>query len=139
MKQVYPNIENCDPRQCVSGRMMRCSRIVSSIFRKYLKPFDITNSQLSIMFMITKSQGIKQQDIANWLYMDKSTVNRNLKRLFDKELIVKFNGTIETTTIGKNQLEQIIPEWDKAMKEINTILKKEGMESVNKLTQILTT
>ena len=139
MLKPYPNIDNCDPKQCVSGRIMRCSRIVSSIFRKHLKPFHITNSQLSMLFMITKLQETKQQELANNLYMDKSTVNRNLKRLFEKDYIEKDSGIIRTTESGKERLETIIPEWEKAMKEIKGILKKEGMESLDTLTKILTT
>ena len=88
--------------------------------------------------MITKTGGIKQQELADRLYMDKSTVNRNLKRLYDKEYIHKVETQVQTTQTGKATLETIIPEWDKAMKEMKSLLKKEGLESLNTLTQQLT-
>lgn len=138
MTEKYPNIKSSNPIECVSGKIMRCSRIVSTIFRKHLKPFGITNSQLTILFMITKTGGIKQQELADRLYMDKSTVNRNLKRLYDKEYIHKVETQVQTTQTGKATLETIIPEWDKAMKEMKSLLKKEGLESLNTLTQQLT-
>lgn len=138
LKRNYPNIESCEPRNCISGKINRCNRIISGVFRKYLKPFGVTNSQLSALFVITKSDGIRQQELANVLFMDKSTVNRNLKRLLESAFIKKVNGKIYTTEKGKEHLEMIIPKWNKAMTEISEILDETGLKALNTLTTKLT-
>jgi DNA-binding MarR family transcriptional regulator len=59
--------------------------------------------------------------------MDKSTVNRNIDRLFKNKLLLKVDlHEIQTTIKGKNLLEKVIPAWDNAMAEIRSILGSEG-------------
>ena len=136
---AFPNINHCNPIECISGKVMKCSRIVSSVFRKHLKPFGITNSQLSTLFIITKAESPSQKLLSQMLYMDKSTVNRNLKRLIDNGFVVKLSvHDLKTTIKGKELLEQVIPHWENAMKEIKERLSTEGEDALKVLMQQLT-
>lgn len=131
-KVKYPNIEKCDPRTCISGNMMKSNRIIANVFRKHLKPFGITDSQLSMLFFITKAKNVSQKQIAERLFLEKSTVNRNITRLMDQQyLSTDSNKIINTTEKGKQLLEKVIPRWNIAMKEIQSILGKEGVQAVN--------
>ncbi|WP_299887393.1 MarR family winged helix-turn-helix transcriptional regulator [uncultured Lacinutrix sp.] len=135
----FPNIQSCNPRSCISMKMMKCNRIVSNVFRKYLKPFGITNSQLSTLFVITKANNPTQKLLSQMLYMDKSSVNRNLKRLIDNGYVAKLNiHDLQTTIKGKELLEQVIPHWEKAMKDIREELEDEGELALNMVLQKLT-
>lgn len=137
--QKFPIVESCNPRVCISAKMMKCNRIVSSVFRKHLKPYGITNSQLSTLFVITKADNPSQKLLSDKLYMDKSTVNRNLKRLLENGWIVKQNiHQLQTTIKGKALLEVVIPHWDNAMTEIRTLLEDEGELALNIMLQKLT-
>ena len=128
----YPNIEKCDPRTCISGSMMKCNRIIASIFRKHLKPFSVTDSQLSILFVVTKVNGVNQKRITEILFMEKSTVNRNIVRLIDNKYIsFDKNLFLKTSKKGKRFLEKVLPHWDLAMNEMRTILGKEGTEALS--------
>ncbi|MDA9773807.1 MarR family transcriptional regulator [Saprospiraceae bacterium] len=100
--------------------------MIANIFRKHLKEFDITDSQLSILFFVTKSQNVNQKSISDFLISEKSTVNRNLKRLTDKGLISFNKRHLDTTREGKQLLERIIPSWNHAMKEVKEIIGDEG-------------
>jgi len=123
----FPNIENCDPRTCISSKILKCQRVISGIYRKHLKPFEITSSQLSILFISTKLENVNQAKLSEILKLEKSTISRNLKRLLDRKLIRKDKGQIIIIThVGKLLLEQIIPEWEKAKIETKKALKKEG-------------
>ncbi len=131
-KSTYPNIETLQPQYCIAGKMMRCNRLVSQIFRKYLLPFNITTSQLTILFIAAKKGTITQTFLSEVLYLEKSTVSRNMRRLLEQNYLVKATKKeINITTKGKKLLEQIIPEWEKAMTEIRTSLKQEGEEALN--------
>ena len=138
MKQ-FPNVDSCNPRVCISSKITKCNRIVSRVFRKHLKPFGITNSQLSTLFIITKAEQPSQRLLSDMLYMDKSTVNRNLNRLVDNGYVVKQNlHELRTTVKGKALLETVIPHWENAMKEIRALLENDGEVALNMLLQKLT-
>lgn len=107
--------------------MNRCNRIVANVFRKYLSPFSITDSQLSILFVLYKMQTINQKFISEKLFLEKSTVTRNLDRLINNELLVRNNDhTISITNKGIETVNTILPEWEKAMAKIKSLLNEDG-------------
>ncbi len=136
--KAYPNIHNFNPSDCISGKVMKCNRIVANVFRKHLSQFSITDSQLSIIFVISKAKNSNQKMISKLLYLEKSTVNRNIDRLLKRSIIAFTDGKeLELTEQGKQLLNQIIPHWEKAMKEIKLLLKNEGEYALNLLTKNL--
>lgn len=139
MNVEYPNLEVANPSLCFSGRIMRMERIVGSIFRKHIAPFSLTNSQLSILFVTAKREMVTQNDLTETLFLEKSSVSRNIKRLLENNLIEKV-GTrnIQMTTKGKSLLEQVVPEWNKAMEEMNALLGDTGQEAFNTLYKSIT-
>src|SRR5690606_35222287 len=128
----FNNLASFNPQTCISGKVMRLSRITANVFRKYLKPYDITDSQLSILFILSKKGGLTQKQLSDIAILEKSTLNRNLKRLFDKNYVSRADfPIIQITKEGKKFVNKIIPEWDKAMKEIRDILGTEGEDALN--------
>ena len=85
----YPNIESFDPRECLSGRISRIHRLTATIFRKYIAPFDVTNSQLTLLFILSKNAGLTQKQLSDIAKLEKSSLHRNLKRLLDQEYLNK--------------------------------------------------
>jgi len=117
---------------------MKCNRIIANIFRKHLRTFDITDSQLSILFVITKGKEVNQKKISDVLFLDKSTVNRNLKRLIEKKYISTKNyPLLIITDDGLKILEKLIPSWEKAMSETRQLLGQEGENALGLLTSNL--
>lgn len=139
MKTDYPNLEAVNPRLCFSGRIMRMERIVNSIFRKHIAPFGLTNSQLSILFVTVKAEVVTQHALAKILFLEKSSVSRNMRRLLEADLIEKVGSrSIQMTTKGKQLLEQVIPEWSQAMEEVNTLLGSSGQLAFDTLYKTIT-
>jgi DNA-binding MarR family transcriptional regulator len=135
----YPNITEVNPIHCISRKMKTCDRAIANIFRKHLHPLDITDSQLSILFLITKRGPLAQKDLVTLLILEKSTVTRNIKRLLDKNYIKKdAQKNLSMTPTGKDFLEQVIPHWEQAMTETKTILGQEGIENLDALLHKLT-
>lgn len=92
-----------------------------------------------MLFVISKINEVTQKRISEILYLEKSTVNRNLKRLKENHYITFDQKVfISITNEGKVFLEQLIPEWDLAMKEIREIIGEEGESALNLLTKQLT-
>jgi len=135
----FKNIEQLNPRECISGKIMRINRITANIFRKYLAPFKITDSQLTLLFVLTKAGGLTQKQLSDFVFLEKSSLNRNLKRLIDKKFLTRKNfPVIEITHQGKIFVEEIIPHWEKAMTEIRNIIGDDGEQSVSVLIDKLT-
>ena len=137
--ETYPNIHSFNPLDCISGKVMKCNRIIANLFRKHLKQFNITDSQLSIIFVISKAKNSNQKRISELLYLEKSTVNRNINRLLKQEIIEYTDGKeLVLTDQGNLLLNNIIPHWEKAMEEIKELLNEEGENALNLLTKQLT-
>jgi len=135
----YPNIESFDPRECLSGRISRIHRLTATIFRKYIAPFDVTNSQLTLLFILSKNAGLTQKQLSDIAKLEKSSLHRNLKRLLDQEYLNKSNfPKIEITERGKKLINAIIPEWEKAMAEIREVIGEDGESSINQIHQKFT-
>ncbi len=127
----YPLLEKCNPSTCISSMMMKCNRIVANIFRKHLKLFGITDSQLSMLFTITKAQDVNQKKLSDKLFMEKSTVNRNINRLMDHGYIeMSDSKLLKTTEKGRRLLEDVLPHWNKAMEETREVLNVEGINAL---------
>ena len=133
------NLINFNPSTCISGKITGLNRIVAGIFRKYVSPFGVSNSQLTLLFILTKMDGLNQKQLSEMIYLEKSTLNRNLKRLFDQELLSKQNfPSISITEKGKRLVNDIIPEWRKAMDEIESIMGDSGKMALDTLVQNIT-
>ncbi|QCW98998.1 winged helix-turn-helix transcriptional regulator [Aggregatimonas sangjinii] len=122
------------PKECISSKVMRLNRIIANIFRKYLKPFGITNSQLSILFVLNYRNDLNQRKLSDLTILEKSSLNRNLTRLQQSDLISKAKFPyIRITEKGRQLVNNIIPEWEKAMAECNLLIEKEGINALNLL------
>lgn len=129
---IYSNIAQFDPRACISRKMRKCHRLVAQIFRKYIASYGVTSSQLGILFLLCKKQDVKQRDIVEMMVLEKSTVNRNLKRLLVNELVVQnAKKQLNITTKGLDLVEQVIPAWQRAMEEAKGKLKAEGVDAID--------
>jgi DNA-binding MarR family transcriptional regulator len=128
----FKNITEFNPRECISGKVMRLNRLTANVFRKYLSPFNITDSQLTLLFILSKTEKSTQKEISEIANLEKSSLNRNLKRLVEKNFISKHEfPLLQLTNTGKVFVEHIIPEWQKAMIEIKELITQEGLNGIN--------
>ena len=137
-KTGFKNIDNFDPRQCINGRVSRAQRIISNVFRKYIKPFGITSSQLSMLFVLTKRGVVSQRDLSNILYLEKSSVSRNKRRLVSQGWVQNEGLNLTMTKKGFMFIDKVIPEWEKAMLEIKETLGEDGQNGLSTVLSNLT-
>lgn len=133
-------LDKFDPRTCIVSKIQKSNRIINNIFRKHLKQLNLSNSQVSILFVLSKKKVLTQKELSDILYLEKSTVNRNIERLIKQDLLLQNQfKKIEITQNGADIVKKIIPIWQKAMQEAEEKLGKEGLNSLNNLIQTLTT
>ena len=138
-KTGYTNVDSCDPRTCINSKIERSQRIINSIFRKHVSQFGITSSQLSILFILSKRGKCTGKELANILYLEKSSVSRNKRRMLQQELLESEGLHLLITSKGLELLEKVIPGWEKAMVETKEKLGSLGEESLNTLVNQLIT
>jgi len=128
-----------DPRVCLSGKISRIHRLTANIFRKYIAPFDVTNSQVSLLFILSKNSGLTQKQLSDMAKLEKSSLHRNLKRLVESGYIGRnYFPEFQITETGKQLVIAIIPEWEKAMAEIRSVIGEEGETAVSEIHKKLT-
>lgn len=129
---THDNIANSDFSACIAGKVGRISRHTSNIFRKHLKSLDITDSQLSILFVASKMGKISQKQISDFLYLEKSSVNRNIRRLLAKMYLAEDElPTVAITELGLSFVNDAVPAWRAAMDEIKEQLNNDGLDAID--------
>lgn len=130
--------EGFNPSICISNKVRKLGRVVANIYRKHLSPFGITGSQVSILFVLSKRKSLTQNELCKILLLEKSSLNRNLNRLFERALISKDEfPQIQMTAKGFDLVEEIIPEWEKAMTETKNLINNDGVLAIDLLSQKL--
>ena len=138
MNLTYPLLETCNPSTCSGGKIMFCDRLISNIYRKHISPFKLTNSQYVILMVVSKMGNVHQSKIAKMLALEKSSVSRNVKRLLTSGLIATEDSKeLKFTNKGKQLVEQLIPAWENAKKEVDGILGEDGQQALELLKQKL--
>ena len=111
---------------CLGSRVRSLSRKLDGIYRKHLGNADLTENQLSIMMALYKTGTIEQNQIAQLLTLERSSLSRNLVRLVKSGYVSKTGPTnrpkIGLTKEGKTLVEQLRPVWEAAMDEIHAVL-----------------
>ena len=126
--------------QCIGARLRRLSRVVDIEFRQQLSDYDITENQMTILFVLKKTKEIEQGKIGSFLVLQRSTVSRNL-RLLEKQGLIKktqdYRPIVKLTQKGKRLVEELIPLWENIMDHLLEKIGKKGMKSLFKLEEKL--
>jgi DNA-binding MarR family transcriptional regulator len=129
-------IDTVDPRSCFNGKIRKISRMITHIYEKEMHGFGLRSSQVSILMMVGKKGSANQKEIADFLFIDQSTMSRDLAKLIDKELIQITKGEdarhslLELSKKGYKLLDEIIPVWKNVHERIEKTL---GSFSVSNL------
>jgi len=123
-------------QECIGARLRKLSRITDSFYKTKLSAFEITESQITILFILNETQKIEQGKIGQLLFLERSTISRNIKLLEKRKLLIKtldYRPIIELTAKGKNLVDNILPIWNEIMNELKTKIEKKGFEIIKEL------
>ncbi|WP_298541879.1 MarR family winged helix-turn-helix transcriptional regulator [uncultured Aquimarina sp.] len=120
------------PSECISARIGILQRKINTIYRTYLSPLNISESQSSILLVINKSTEIGQSEIASILNLERSSLSRNMVRLEKNGWIEKnasYHPIWSLSNNGRKFMKTLLPAWENAMKEVDGIIGNKGWES----------
>jgi DNA-binding MarR family transcriptional regulator len=140
-KTTTPNLDNIDPQSCVNSKLRRLSRMITHIYERELQGFDLRSSQTSILMMVGKKGSTNQKEVADFLFIDQSTMSRDLRKLISKALIQISKGEdarhsqLELTAKGYKLLEEIIPVWKQVHDKVEKTLGSFSIANIDLITE----
>ena len=116
---------------CINSR--RLSNLITNKYDKHLQEIKLTVNQYSLLVNINQLEICSVSDLAIYVGLERTTLVRTLKPLFDKKLIEDISETtqrnrqIKITLKGKEVLEKGKPLWKQAQKEIEDKIGKDDI------------
>ena len=129
---LYPKPSS--PCNCMNIR--RASRAVSQFYDSVLEPGGITLNQFGMLNVIAGMQSPGISQLAEEFRIDRTTMNRNLKPLLEKELICQRQGSdarrkeIVLTESGRAALQRGMELWTEAQKELESYLGADELKQL---------
>src|SRR3954467_9340871 len=101
-------------RDCLAARVRLLNRVISRVYDRALRPYDVTIAQLNLLSAVALSQPVPAGKLADVLALQISTLSRNMHLMEDSGLIhiaqaERGNGrVISLTTAGARKLEELL-------------------------------
>ena len=137
--------ELCKMMGCTCLRLRRATRRVTQLYDHALHPAGLTINQFGLLAYLhgatlTPSTAPSIGTIAEWLGMDPTTLNRNLKPLVARGLVRTTPDPddgrvriVRTTDKGRRALLKAVPLWREAQAEVETALGSDATTALNDL------
>jgi DNA-binding MarR family transcriptional regulator len=110
-----------DPTHCVSNNLHKTARAVSRVYAEEMRPAGLTRSQFAILETLERGGPAALSDVAHRLYMERTTLTRNLGPLEAAGLVTRrahaSDARVKEIAIapaGRRKLRQARGYWRKA-------------------------
>ena len=110
-----------EPSHCISNNLHKTARAVSRVYAEEMRPAGLARSQFAILESLDQAGAMSVSELAERLYMERTTLTRNLKPLEQAGLVVRrASGTdarvrlLAVTAKGRRKLTQARRYWRKA-------------------------
>ncbi|WP_298958509.1 MarR family winged helix-turn-helix transcriptional regulator [uncultured Roseibium sp.] len=136
-------MEEDDFSLCVVNNARKAARAVSRHYDRLARTVGMTAGQFSVLVAIRQTQEETTGQLADRLSMERTTLVRNVALLERKGLVAsgpvhKGRGkTYLLTTRGSQLLDQALPLWRQAQRDVETLLGKENFtKTIDALKQL---
>jgi len=75
------------------------SRLTTKLYQPYLQALDITYPQYIVLLVLWEHQSLSVKDICSYVFLESNTVTPLLKRLVEKQLILKTRSQTDERTV----------------------------------------
>ncbi len=128
--------------QCIVSRARSTSRAISTIYDEGLRPLGLRASQMPILVSVATCGTARQSDIGSALLMEKSTISRNVDVLVRNGWIRASAGEggtreLKLTATGRRLLERATPVWQKAQKNMCSLLGEKDAAAMRRIAEKL--
>jgi DNA-binding MarR family transcriptional regulator len=130
---VKPSPDLLEPAHCVSNNLQKTARAVSRLYAEEMRPSGLTRAQFPMLGYLDASGPLPMSDLAARLYMERTTLTRNLKPLEDARLVERPASAgdarvrlVAITPLGRRKLKEARRYWRRAQAKV---LKLYGADS----------
>lgn len=130
-----------NPGHCVSNNLHQTARAVSRIYAEEMRPSGLARSQFAILANLNHAGPLALSELADRMYMDRTTLTRNLKPLEKSDLLTRWRSDddarvtlVAITDKGQRKLAEARRYWRRAQ---NRLLAMFGKEKWRKLESTL--
>lgn len=130
-------------QECVALRLRMINRAITKLYDRALRPHGIRTSQLNILVAVSQLKQARQQDVCQTLFMERSTVSRDVERMQAHGWLASATGEDARTSIlsvtpaGMKLLERVIPSWNEAQQRAIALLGKDQIASLDRVVSLL--
>jgi DNA-binding MarR family transcriptional regulator len=130
---------------CTCLRMRRATRRVTQVYDRALEPAGLTVNQFGLLGYLygasrAPAQASSIGSIADWLGMDPTTLNRNLKPLLKKAMVKNATDPadgrvriVRITDKGLRTLRGALPRWRSAQADVEKAIGGQSIAELNAL------
>ena len=122
------------PGTCANYNLRRADRVVSQLYDEMLRPSGLKSTQFTLLTAVRLKEPIAINCLAGALFMDRTTLTRNLRPLKNEGWITIDPGLdrrvreVSLTAEGRQVLERAYPLWRQAQARVAERLGGERME-----------
>ena len=114
-----------DPARCVSNNLHKTARAVTRIYAEEMRPAGLARSQFAILNLLDHDGALALSALARRLYMDRTTLTRNLRPLERDGLVARAGDPADRrvtlaqiTVAGRERLEVARGYWRQAQARV---------------------
>jgi DNA-binding MarR family transcriptional regulator len=120
---------------CLAARLRLLNRLVTSVYEEALRPHGLRISQMNILVVIAVAGPLRGVDAARRLFLDVSTLSRDLTRLLQRGWVQARPGRgrarlLEITPAGRQLLAAILEDWRAAQRKARELLSPAVADTV---------
>ena len=127
------------PSPCYCVTVRRAAQAVTQLYDNALEPSGLKITQLSLLRAIARHGPVSITELAVAVYLDRTTLGRNLRVLEREGLVALTPGTdqrervVHLTEQGEAALVTAAPLWEEAQAKVRNTLGKEQLETLTAL------
>src|SRR5262249_2948987 len=115
---------------CLCSALRRASRAVSRLYDEELRAVRLRTTQYSLLRLLARAGKIRQRDLGDLMFLDETTVTRNLRPLIGRAWVALRAGQdrrekrVAITEVGTAKLEEAGPAWERAQERMRSVLPR---------------
>jgi len=124
---------------CLCLYVQRAARALARRFDDVLRPFDLTNGQFSLLMSLNRPEPPAMGPVASLLAMDRTTLTAALKPLQRRGLVKvsqdpsdRRSRVLKLTAKGHNLLIRAVPVWERAHREVESLIPDADPEELRR-------
>jgi len=122
---VKPPADLLEPGHCVSNNLQKTARAVSRLFAEEMRPSGLTRAQFPMLGYLEAAGPLPMSELAARLYMERTTLTRNLKPLEDAGFVERPADPqdarvrlVAITPLGRRKLREARRFWRRAQARV---------------------